>query len=272
MCKLLLSCALSVLLVSACGPTEETLELKASTMPDAAVSGTGGSGGKSVAIGGKGGAPLVDAAVPVNVDAPSVVVILDAGALDTYVPANTGGMGGSGGTPDAGAPLPPPPAFATWEFEETAQGWADYGSGLDPNTAPKSLPVSSQTVVNSGKSSLRYLVNGVSGDSRYLALFDTAAIGPLAKYASISFSVWVPSDHKLAYLQAFVLGETVPWAAVDTNMSPLVLGGWKTFVLPIPTSYVAEVPPNGMAIGLQMVLAADWRGFIYLDSVNLKLR
>jgi hypothetical protein len=282
--KLLVTCAISLMFIVGCGPTAETLTLRVSSGPDAMGSFTGGTGGSTPNSGGKGGGVsiAVDAAVPTSVDAPTVVSANDAGAVDAIAPSNVGGKGGSGATGGAGgkggnfdlpdAAVPPPPAFATWEFEETAQGWADYGSGLDPNTAPKTLPISSKTVVHSGKASLRYLVNGLAGDNRYLALFDEAAVGPLDKYASISFSVWVPSDHKLAYLQGFVLGAGVPWAGVDTIMTPLELGGWKTFTLSVPSGYSTVPAPNAMAIGLHMVLAADWRGFIYLDSVHLKPR
>jgi hypothetical protein len=264
-----------------CGPPRSRLVAGLQTAPDSVDAGAAdadaaaarvpandagraGAGGAPVmaAAGGESGFPGLprDEVQPLPVDDPP-----------RHEPADASGPTDAAEPADAAPARPRPTAAPRWEFEQSASDWADFGRDLAPNDTPKTPPRLSSDRAFGGRSSLAYdLSTTGSDDPRYLAVMNDGVvdrIGPLRGHDLLFFELWLPPDHRVRMVQAFVLGYGVPWLSTNNFMGqPLQAGGWTTFVVPIPAAYQKpETLP--MAIGVQLWTDGAWHGTVHLDSV-----
>ncbi|GEM_PF-4645946 len=197
----------------------------------------------------------VDLTTPSEVTKPDgAVALYDSSiAIDTRAPPD-----GS-----AGPPL-------VFDFESDTQRWSMI---LDSRSKGFAEPMQSDEQAQTGTGSLRLPIAWSAKDENLFVGIeaDTGELGLRSTVSKITFNFWLPPDHKVGSVQAFILGFNAPlrWQSVNNfQQGGLRAGDWTTFELAFADGY--PVAPGLTAIGLELSASAAWSGAVFVDNVKVE--
>lgn len=153
-------------------------------------------------------------------------------------------------------PTPPPPVTggdtAAYNFETSVQGWTSSGApvtGVSSSTAQKFA----------GTRSLAVQING-QGSSFISVANPGASAGKV-----ISFRVFLPSNHRIAWLQPYVQQGAAggwTWTGSWHAASALRIGAWNTLTVQVPANSAGL-----SSLGIQLATNGSYAGSLFVDSV-----
>ncbi len=155
------------------------------------------------------------------------------------------------------------PLVFDFEFNEP-QGWRFVPDSRDVGH-PK--PEWSNFRTFSGSGALKVPVPRMEKDAKLFVGIEgnTEEIGLRETVSRITFHLWLPSDHTVTFVQAFMFGFDAPlkWQGINHfQAGGLRAGEWTTLKLTFPNGY--EVVPGWTALGIEIQASAtsDWVAFI----------
>ncbi len=142
-----------------------------------------------------------------------------------------------------------------YSFETGLQGWVKSGNKI-------TSVATSTTQVFLGAQSMAVNISTTAA-----AANQTVQVATTAQLAgqTISYRVYLPTGIKLTSLQVYAQENASNgwrWNAVWRPASALVIGGWNTINLTVPSN---AAPLQGM--GIQFSISTAWTGVIYVDSI-----
>ncbi len=152
-----------------------------------------------------------------------------------------------------GTAVPPPGGDgAQYCFELGAQSWAGTGT-------PIASVAKTSTQAFSGSSALAVPFSGTSAGTASVYV-GTPAVPP---GKSVTFRIWVPSNHKLSWIQPYALDRKWSWSGSWRAGTSLVGNAWNSVTLNVPNT--AGFPLQ--QLGIQFSTSGAWTGTCYVDSV-----
>jgi hypothetical protein len=142
------------------------------------------------------------------------------------------------------------PDPAQFNFETDPQRWYSGGGIITGITT-------SSAQHYAGNQSLAVNINSNAAGSSSVSVGNVAVLPGM----TITFRVWIPSNHKIANLQPYMQDKNWEWTSSwYGSFTP----GWNTVALTVPANAVAPF----QNLGIQFATSAGWTNTCYLDSVS----
>lgn len=233
----------------------------------------GGQGGMA-ALGGRtmaGGMPaeMPDAAGGMaQIEADAGIDEAEGGAAGLDGGAGGMGMGGQAGT--GGNMIAGGIDDARFNFEASTQQWGDITGSRHANHVVQA-PVLSKERSFAGNGSLEFSIvagaDAVVPQVRAVGVV-SGAIGTLPPGATVTYRLWVPTGHRINWVEAFIQTFTSgSWKSTSKSGFQLETNAWNTFTVVVPETYVNQGP---LELGLLFNTAAAWSGKVWVDSIDVK--
>jgi aryl-phospho-beta-D-glucosidase BglC (GH1 family) len=177
---------------------------------------------------------------------------LNSGTTYYYQVVAVNGSGPSGFSPEAHAMttgVNPDPA--QFNFETDPQRWFAGGSpiaGIATSTAQH----------YAGNQSLAVNINSTVSGSSSVSVGDVTVLPGM----TITFRVWIPSDHKISNLQPYMQDKN--WGWTSSWYGSFTPNAWNTVALTVPANAVGPF----QNLGIQFATSAGWTNTCYIDSVS----
>lgn len=177
---------------------------------------------------------------------------LNSGTTYYYQVVAVNGSGPGGFSPEAHATTTGVnPDAAQFNFETDPQRWFGGGgmiTGIATSTAQHYV----------GNQSLAVNFNSTAAGSSSASVGNAAVLPGI----TITFRVWIPSGHKISYLQPYMQDNNYSWSG--SYYSSFTPNAWNTLTLTVPTNAVSPFH----YLGIQFATSAGWTNTCYLDSVS----